>query len=81
MLAGDHAKKLTQRMRDVSFIDMLTQFLRRFFLVKPPILGRWCLHDTSSRSWKIDMANIDHCGTCAQTATATPIATEKKIKT
>lgn len=69
-------------MRDSSFIDMLTQFLRRFFPVKPPILGRWCLHDTANRSWKIDMANIDHCGTCAltRTGTSTSTSTEKRIK-
>lgn len=28
-------------------------------------LGRWCLKDKSKNNWKIDMANIDHCGTCS----------------
>jgi hypothetical protein len=29
------------------------------------MLGRWCLKDKSKNYWKIDMANTDHCGTCA----------------
>jgi hypothetical protein len=44
---------------------MCKKFLRRFFPAKQPMLGRWCLHDTSNHHWKVDMANVDHCGTCA----------------
>jgi len=43
---------------------MFAQSILRFFRVKRPVLGRWFLHDTSKKYWKIDMANIDHCGTC-----------------
>jgi len=30
----------------------------------PVLLGRWCTSDKSKNKWKIDMANIDNCGTC-----------------
>jgi len=30
-----------------------------------PLLGRWCIKDKSKNGWKIDMANVDHCGTCS----------------
>ena len=42
----------------------MTDMPVRFFATKRPMLGRWCLHDTTKHSWKADMANIDHCGTC-----------------
>jgi hypothetical protein len=29
-----------------------------------PLLGRWKLDTTNSTKLKIDMANVDHCGTC-----------------
>ena len=29
-----------------------------------PILGRWCILNKEYNNRKIDMANIDHCGTC-----------------
>lgn len=28
------------------------------------ILGRWCILNPEYNNRKIDMANIDHCGTC-----------------
>jgi hypothetical protein len=32
--------------------------------IEPPLLGRWRLDTTKSTKLKIDMGNIDHCGTC-----------------
>ena len=29
-----------------------------------PLLGRWCILNKEFNNRKIDMANIDHCGTC-----------------
>ena len=29
-----------------------------------PVLGRWSILSMESNNKKIDMANIDHCGTC-----------------
>ena len=29
-----------------------------------PMLGRWCILNKEHNNRKIDMANIDHCGTC-----------------
>jgi hypothetical protein len=29
-----------------------------------PVLGRWCISSREYNNRKIDMANIDHCGTC-----------------
>jgi hypothetical protein len=29
-----------------------------------PMLGRWCVLNKHHNNRKIDMANIDHCGTC-----------------
>jgi hypothetical protein len=43
---------------------MLENIFRRLNAIKP-ILGRWCLNDKSKNNWKIDMANVDHCGTCS----------------
>jgi hypothetical protein len=43
---------------------MFKQIISRLFSVKTPVLGRWCLIDKTKNHWKIDMANIDHCGTC-----------------
>jgi hypothetical protein len=43
---------------------MIKQIILRLFPAKRPMLGRWCLLDKSKHLWKIDMANIDHCGTC-----------------
>jgi len=30
----------------------------------PPMLGRWCILNKKYNNRKIDMANIDNCGTC-----------------
>ena len=43
---------------------MLRKIIIRFLYAERPLLGRWCLNDKSKNNWKIDMANIDHCGTC-----------------
>lgn len=29
-----------------------------------PMLGRWCILNREYNNRKIDLANIDHCGTC-----------------
>lgn len=52
---------------------MFTHRILRLLSVKRPLLGRWCLHDTTKIHWKIDMANIDHCGTCANSSKVDPI--------
>ena len=59
---------------------MFKQFVMRLFSEKRPILGRWCLHDKSKNHWKIDMANIDHCGTCVVTQEKTTDEHCKKEK-
>jgi len=30
-----------------------------------PMLGRWCILNREYNNRKIDMANVDHCGTCS----------------
>lgn len=30
----------------------------------PVLLGRWCRTDKKLNDIKVDLANIDHCGTC-----------------
>lgn len=30
----------------------------------PVLLGRWCRTDKRLNDVKVDLANIDHCGTC-----------------
>lgn len=47
------------------FFSRFSSVLSRCSSVLSPPLGRWCLKDTSTTYWKIDMANMDHCGTCA----------------
>jgi len=44
---------------------MLEHIFRRLHAIKPIPLGRWCLNDKTKNNWKIDMANMDHCGTCS----------------
>jgi hypothetical protein len=44
---------------------MLQRIFRRMQKIKPIALGRWCLNDRSKNNLKVDMANIDHCGTCS----------------
>lgn len=56
--------------------------LRRIFYhlrsAQPALLGRWCLMDKSKNNWKIDMANVDHCGTCS---TSSPPKRTKQSET
>ena len=48
---------------------MIKNIIQRLFSARPTLLGRWCLRDKSKIHWKIDMANVDHCGTCANDKT------------
>jgi hypothetical protein len=48
---------------------MIKNIIQRLFSARPTLLGRWCLRDKSKIHWKIDMANMDHCGTCANDKT------------
>ena len=65
---------------------MLASIFRRLRALRPsnttpiPPLGRWCIKDKSKNNWKIDMANVDHCGTCAAEP-ANPVSTNKDMKT
>ena len=38
--------------------------LQRFFQTEVKMLGRWARQSRKESNWKVDMANIDHCGTC-----------------
>ena len=40
--------------------------LKRFFRSELKHLGRWARSGEIQSNWKVDMANIDHCGTCAK---------------
>ena len=44
---------------------MIERIFRNLREIKLNPLGRWCLNDKSKTNWKVDMANIDHCGTCS----------------
>jgi hypothetical protein len=59
---------------------MLAAIFRRLRALRPanhiPPLGRWCIKDKTKNNWKIDMANVDHCGTCA-TETQKPVPLPK----
>lgn len=44
-------------------IQMVFQKLRRLTSA-PVLLGRWCRTDKKLNDIKVDLANIDHCGTC-----------------
>ena len=45
-------------------------------------LGRWCRTDKPLNDVKVDLANMDHCGTCNHdNIKETPIARELKKKT
>jgi hypothetical protein len=60
---------------------MWKQMMLRLFAEKRLVLGRWCLRDTTKHPWKVDMANIDHCGTCTLSKeTKETKVTEKKIE-
>jgi len=56
-----------------SIVENMFGMVRGKYIGEPPLYVETSLPP--------GMTNIDHCGTCAQTATATPIATEKKVKT
>lgn len=40
--------------------------LKRFFRSEIKLLGRWASCNEIHSNWKVDMANIDHCGTCGK---------------
>lgn len=44
---------------------MFQRLFRRLRSLPPPPLGRWCTKDKTKNDLKIDMANVDHCGTCS----------------
>lgn len=44
-------------------IEMLAYSLRRL-RTAPVLLGRWSRTDKKLNDIKVDLANIDHCGTC-----------------
>ena len=44
----------------------IIQRITNRFKQKPTELGRWCfLENNAALQKRIDMANIDHCGTCS----------------
>ena len=44
--------------------SVFTNILFRDTKTIQPVLGRWCISSREYSNRKIDMANIDHCGTC-----------------
>jgi hypothetical protein len=45
-------------------------------------LGRWCRTEKSHNDVKVDLANMDHCGTCKHdNIKESPIVVEPKNKT
>ncbi len=62
---------------------------RRLFHYTNTTLGRWALMGRRESNWKVDMANTDHCGTCAfydmkhypPTPTPTPVVEEHDANT
>jgi hypothetical protein len=44
-------------------IQTVFQKLRRLTSA-PVLLGRWCRTDKKLNDIKVDLANVDHCGTC-----------------
>jgi hypothetical protein len=62
-------------------LDLIFRRLRSLRPVNPiPPLGRWCIKDKTKNNWKIDMANVDHCGTCA-TETQKPVLKPLDLET
>ena len=57
---------------------MLKRLFNKLREIQPSPLGRWCLMDKSKNNWKVDMANTDHCGTCAYEETST---SKKQVQT
>jgi hypothetical protein len=45
---------------------MIQAFLQKFLRLRsiPIPLGRWCRTDKVLNDVKVDLANVDHCGTC-----------------
>ncbi len=45
---------------------MLQTILQNLRKLRPTYvpLGRWCRTDKSLNDVKVDLANVDHCGTC-----------------
>ena len=44
-------------------LNKLFKHLRKLQNV-PVLLGRWCRTDKTMNDLKVDLANVDHCGTC-----------------
>jgi hypothetical protein len=42
--------------------------LKYFVRSELKLLGRWARCGERQSNWKVDMANIDHCGTCAKSS-------------
>jgi len=45
-------------------LHTLFQNLRKWRLSKTVPLGRWCRTEKTLNDIKVDLANVDHCGTC-----------------
>jgi hypothetical protein len=45
---------------------MLQKLFHKFRIIRssPVLLGRWCRTEQNLNNVKVDLANIDHCGTC-----------------
>ncbi len=44
---------------------MRPSFIARFYNIYTPMLGRWAItYNYKVQNWKIDNANVDHCGCC-----------------
>jgi hypothetical protein len=43
-------------------------------------LGRWCRTDKVHNDIKVDLANMDHCGTCASDKIKEAQTVKKEIK-
>jgi hypothetical protein len=45
---------------------MLHTFIQTLKKLRPTpvLLGRWCRTDKNLNDVKVDLANVDHCGTC-----------------
>jgi hypothetical protein len=44
---------------------MRPSFIARFYNIYTPMLGRWAItYNYKVQNWKVDNANVDHCGCC-----------------
>ena len=43
-------------------------------------LGRWCRTEKDHNDIKVDLANMDHCGTCASDKMKEALTIKKEIK-